>query len=438
MGFLLAIACVKKMFVFIIITSFPPIQAQYNLNNTQLGSIISVFYLFGLFGSFFWTILLGKDISHMKTFTSGGIICIFGYLIIFFNISYGFLIFSMVLISFGGESLNIIVLNYYMENIKRERSGISVAIYFIVQGLGGMLGTFISGIFEGIYSINWNVILGAVGLLLSIFIAVIIILLKKNPRTKQSGKGLNYDEMSELILQPLENKITKDLLKKTVFNKINFSIFLFLLIFIPINLFNNIWLQKFWIEEHNLTQTMASISIIFTSAGEFLGLVVSGINTDKIKKEENLMHAKHAALGSFLAAPFIFIAYLLVWEFDPIPTQNMNYIEICWFMFLNAFSDISIFFSYFFLFLGFFILQFVGPIFLIMLMKNNSSETKPLAINIAIITINIGQFIGPILGGWIGDNYGLQNTLLIVPIIYVITSVIYINIYFRIKNNKMK
>jgi MFS family permease len=198
---------------------------------------------------------------------------------------------------------------------------------------------------------------------------------------------------------------------------------------LPINGFNNIWLQKYYIEIRGLNQLMATISVVFTSGAEFLGLVLGSKITDKFSEKTPGKRLFIGFIAALIAAPLFLIPFLLIWTLTAHPTIGMNFIEICWYMFISAMKNYQIFLSYILLFFGFFFLAFIGPIIIPALSDFNQSEHKNLAINFCLVIYYFSWVISPILGGIIGDRFSLKHIFLLAPFIYAIVSLLFLVAY---------
>ncbi|MHA1819836.1 MAG: MFS transporter [Promethearchaeota archaeon] len=467
----LILILLQNSIIFIIITSYPPIQNEYGLTNTELGFIATLYYICIFIGSLLWTYLFDKY-SRRRILLIGGIFWLMGLTLISLNNQYWEILVSIILIGFGCEGVYIISINTYNDIISTQNRSRGISLLYIIQGSGAIFAILVAGIIEGQYSISWKTVISIIAVLSSIFVLSCIILMSgfsKSPSFKnidnkvdeyidnldesvniienkrnelylnqgdeEKGTLQNVSELTDISFISLNKKLTKDLIKEVFRNKSNIFLYLALMIIIPINHFNNIWLQKYWIEIHHISQEMAAISITFTSGGEFLGLVIAGWLLDKrfsgnnIKIKNNIYQYNKPKLGlySLLSSiPFFTIGYFINWTIPSVEPGTMNFIQLIFYMLrmaLNNFSSIGL--SYATLFIGFILEQFMGPLFLTILLDCNTQKTRSLSVNVYVILVNLGWLIGPILGGYIADQYDFKVLFMTIPIGLLVTSIIF-------------
>lgn len=431
---LLMLIFIKTSLIYIIITSYVPMQQEYHLDNTQLGLVATLYYLFNLFGSIFWTANFSKW-NRTTLLAFGGIIWGFGILFLFLNTQYWQILVSISLVGFGTDAMTLVAMNSYNEIITEKNRGKAFSLLYIIQGSGGIVGIFLGGLFEGIYDFSWKSLIGIYGIIAGLSLIFTIILFKK---LKIKYGSFKFDEdinKSAMLLKPINKKIDKKLLKDLLRNKTNLLIFLTLIFFVPIHHLNNTWLQKYWINMHGISQTMAAISMIFTSVGIFFGLILGGWMIDKLKTKKSYKTPYIGIIAGLISVPFFVIGFIIPWTMNTQATQNMNIIQICMYMVSSTLNNSPTLISYSALFIGFFINQLMGPLFIVIINDCNSERTKALSINVSVILINIGWLIGPVLGGYIGDLYNLGVVMLLVPIIYAITGFMFIIISKYAKND---
>jgi MFS family permease len=420
----------KSTLIYVIITSYLPIQAEYTLDNTQLGLIATIYYITTLFGTLTWTYFF-QQWSKLKILSLGGMFWVLGMIIIALSSSYSLLLFGAAISGFGTEAILIVTINYFINIIPEKKRGQAVSVFFIFQGAGGLVGNIIAGITEGVYSYSWRYMIGGIALVSGVILISTIFVLQRTDKIffTETNSLVEISPDVENIFQPMKEKLTFKRLKEVLSNKVNLFIFLFLIFYGPAQHFNNVWLQKYWVDTHSLTQISASISFTFTSGAEFLGFALSGFLVDKIGVKQKYNISKLGVLACFLSSPFLFIGYLIPWNNSMIINNESNYFLICWNMFQIAVQNPSIFGSYVMLFLGFFIIQLMGAQFFNLIITYNVPRDRPLAINLGIILIDIALLNGPIIGGLIADAFSFETLLLSVPIIYASCGFIYILIY---------
>lgn len=423
---ILILIFLKNSIIFIIISSFYQIQIQFQINYTLLGIIATLFYFFSFIGSIFWTFLVGRK-KRENILLLGAILFGVGiFLIYYYPFSYKCILISVAAIGVGGESTTILCFNYYIENISFKNRGKSLSLYYILQGLGAVFGSFIVGVGEGIYQINWSVLLFCVGLLL-FFIQILLFFNIRLHNLKLDLKDTEIPDWN--LLRPTSLKINKEIFWKIMKKKANMLIFILILFIVPMSQIHNIWLQKYWIDEHFLTQTLASISFIFTSGGEFLGLLASGFLIDRFVKKPLFQKVRIGIISCLLSVPFFFIAYSMSWVLKENPPTGYNFIQNCWFLFTTAIKDPNVSIFYILIFSGFFVVQLIGPLIPALIIESNDEKERFLAVNLSIILINLGWVIGPVLGGFLGDLINLGFLLRLVPIIYFIAGCIFVILF---------
>jgi len=238
-------------------------------------------------------------------------------------------------------------------------------------------------------------------------------------------------DLSSMISKTYINEI--DIRKVILGNKVNQLLFLILLLFTPINGFNNIWLQKYYIDTRHLNQIMATISVTFTSGAEFLGLILGGVIVDKISYKQPHKRFLIGFISALLAVPCFYFPFVIFWRILVEPTENMNFIEICWYMFDSAISDWRIFISYTLLFFGFFFLTFIGLTILPSISEYNRKEHKTIVTDLFLTIYYISWIISPVMGGVIGDIFNLQITFLFEPFFYMIVAILFFIVYIFVR-----
>ncbi len=421
----------KASVISVIITSYPLILHEYNLTFTDLGLIATIYYTCAFIGSILWTSLTGR-MSRLGIFGIGGCIWSCGTIFIIISNSYVSLLILSGIIGLGVESTTLMILNAIIDTSSPTNRGRRQSYFWIINGVGTIFGWIFAGILEGIYSFNWKIPL----ILIGIF-ALIATLLVSRVFNSQVQKSKNIVEQSGLttFFQQMDGKVTKSMLRDVLTNPINCLLLVACLIFFPFNSNNNIWLQQYFISVHELTQPMATIAIVFTSGGEFLGLLIGGWFIDKYLQKIPHKRLGLAIILTIVNAPLFFFAFYIPWQMASGVGANTGYIDLIISMVTEALQDPNIFLAFILMFFGFFVLTILSIIVPLAIIDYNSPRTRTLSLNLMIITFNSGWIIGPILGGYIGEVYGLKALFLIEPFIFLIIGFLFVIMFIVAKKH---
>src|SRR5271157_2138496 len=161
--FELILPCLKSSVISLIVTSFPVIQKEYVLNLTELGLIASIYYLFAFIGTIIWTFLNGR-IARVAVFCIGGLLWSSCTFLLYLTNDFSSLIILICVIGLGAESTTIIIMNELLEFSDLSNRGKNQSYFWIINGLGTIVGWVIGGTFEGIYGISWKLPMIFIGL----------------------------------------------------------------------------------------------------------------------------------------------------------------------------------------------------------------------------------------------------------------------------------
>jgi MFS family permease len=418
----------------ILISSFDPIQKNFNINYFELGLIVTIYYFFSFLGASFWSFQMSKN-SRIDIIKICSIFWLVGIFFISFSKLYFMILIGSSFLGFSLESIPLITLNIIGIISNNNNKGFWNSLYWIFQGSGGVFGIFITGLLYGLYKIDWRIILCSIVLLLFIALLNIIKLVKR-----ENELQINSDLIDTPIGIMKHDGMKFNFNQIFIFlkNKVNIVLIIYFLVYVPIIYFNNVWIQKNWIDIHNLSQSLASISMLFTSGGEFLGLIFGGFLIDKImKKKKYSILFWLGIIVCFLSAPMFYFGYSIQWTIVNDYDNDLNFIQLCWFLFQTAIHDYDILISYLSLFIGFISISMIIPLYYTILMRENEGETLNIGINIIIILTNFGYFISPILGGILSDYMGLSFTLLLVVFLAIFLGTMYF-ILLLIHNRKIR
>lgn len=394
---------------FLIITSFPKFAEDLDLNNFQLGTIVSVYYLSSVCFLFVWIYLFGKY-SRYKIFIANSLIWIIGSVLFGISQNYLSLLITAGILGCGIEASNVFIILILFQMVSKTAQGKTFSLFITVEGLGSLFGIFITSYFEDILNYTWNSVFVFIGFISFIWLIVSGTLLFNfrqvktiiSPYLEQLGYILNF----------------KDL--KNIFNKkTNRFLIILWLYSVPIVTILNIWTQKYFIDYHSVSQMEASLSFIFLSGGEFLGMVFGGLLFDKYYSEKNYNKIYIVLISSLISIPLFIIGFSIYWRKNSLTTDE-DLISLALNLFIFALENYIIFTSYIVLFLAFFCFAIMYPFFLIIINDCNNESAKNSMIGMRNITKIIGLTISPLIGGLIIDNFSILITMLIVPFFLII------------------
>jgi len=394
---------------YLIITSFPKLEDSFNLNNFQLGFIITIYFAISCIFIFIWLYLFGKY-SKFKIFLISSFFWIFGCIIFSFSQNYIHLLISAMIIGIGIESSSIFILLFIWEITPKENQGKFLSIFLAVQGAGSLFGVFITAYFEDILYLNWNYVFLFVGILSFFWICISGLVMKK---------FVSFDIDIKPYLDKIGYNFNFNSLRSTFEKKTNLYLIILFLYSVPIIFFFNLWLQKYFQDYHSLTQMEAAISYIFLTGGEFLGMIFSGILYDRFYSKENYKKIYISIIGIAISIPLFFIGFFIYWEKKNYNSEN-NLLFLSLDLFNFAISNSTVFLCYVLLFAGFFSFALIYPFTLIVINDCNSESEKGIMLGMETIIEIIGQAVSPIIGGLIADLYSMLIVMLIVPVFLII------------------
>ncbi|MGQ4872939.1 MAG: MFS transporter [Promethearchaeia archaeon] len=400
----------KSSFVYIVITSFPKLQKSYNLSNTQLGIILSIYYLISGLIIFIWLYFFERY-SKFKILNLNMFFWIIGCILLSFSQNYYNFIIFIIIIAIGIEASSIIILLIFFEITPNKNQGKLLSFFIAIQGFGSIFGVFITGYLEDILSLSWRCLFLFLGIFSLIWFLLTSIFIYKN----NILKNIFLDPLVEFGYILNFRMIIKILKKKS-----NLGLIILLIYSIPIVFFLNLWIQKYFQEFHNLTQMEASISYIFLTGGEFLGMVVGGFLFDKYY---SIYHYKKYYITIFallIAIPLFFIGFYISWK-KTYYNSTLNLIDLGLDLLNFAFNNSNVFLSYTSLFLGFFFFAMLYPFILIVIKDCNNIKEVGVMLGIKNLIEILGQAISPFIGGLIADIFSIQVVMLVVPFFLIIS-----------------
>lgn len=416
-GLIMAMNFFRFSILSIIVASFPSIQQEFTLTNVELSFISTAFYLFSFVFTYLWIYLSGKY-SNRLVFTIGTAFWVLPLFYFPYIQSYTVLILIVSLIGIGAESVVVVLTNYFISLNLQGQFARVYSIQVVVQGAGGIFGTFLVIQIQGFYNYNWQDIFTLIAIISCIlFIITYIMLFSKSVKNKLEGfenqkYSLNIAKIKEIF------RIRENLLIEIA-----------LLIIVPALTFLNIWTQLYFITEHSVSKEIAIITFLYLFGIAFLGFICSGIIVDYFKKK-NIKVFKSVGLYAIALAGIFFICALSIpWELESVAGEN--FIEMCINLLIAVLSDFKTTLSYIFFTLAFFTYPFIDAYTASLIEYFNVAENKQIMLNINKGLNTFSHLIGPIIGGIIADTSGFKTMFFHVPIALFLMLIPLIIMVFR-------
>jgi len=381
----------------------------FNLNNFQLGTIISVYFLMSVIFLFIWIYLFGKY-SKFKIFLLSSFLWVLGSILFSFSQNYVHLLIFSAIIGCSIEASAIFVLLMLFQISPNQKQGKVLALFMIIQGAGGIFGVFLTATFEDLLGFSWNFVFLFIGIISLIWVIM-------------SGVLFLKTEKFNILIEPYFEKggyiLNFKLFRESLQRKTNLNLIIIIFYSTPFIFFLNLWIQKYFHDYHSLTQMEAAISYIFLSGGEFLGIIFGGFLFDKYYSRDNYNKIFIIIFGIFLSIPLLFIGFLIFWK-KPFESSGVGLIDIALNLFHYTFTNPLIFVSYIMLFIGFVCFGLIYPFFLILINDCNNDNEKGTILGIKNLIEIMGQALSPIIGGLIADNFSILIVMLFVPLFLII------------------
>jgi MFS family permease len=398
---------------YLIITSFPKLAESFTLNNFQLGTIISSYFLMSAIFIFFWIYLLGKY-SKVKIILINSFIWISGAILFSFSQNYYHLLIFSAIMGSCIEASSILILLILLQMISKSYEGKLFSLFLIIQGLGALFGAFITSYLAESLGYDWNYVflfIGGLSLIWTCVSGLMMLRFKKlKTVTTEDLDKIGYD---------FNLKSTKSLFK----NKTNSFLIIWWLYSVPIIFFFNIWTQIYFQDYHALTQMEATLSYVFLSGGEFIGMIIGGWIYDRLYSKEHYKKILVPITGMVLSIPLLFIGFILFWEKELSIVPNEDLFSTAINLFGFAISSFSVFVSYVSLFMGFILFALIYPFFFVAINDCNNEFNKSVMLGIRSLILIVGQVISPLIGGLIIDLSSTLIVMLIVPIFLIIPTI---------------
>lgn len=406
--FLFGLVFLRYSISFLIITSFPKLSATFSLSNLQLGTIISIYYLTSIIFIFYWLYLFKKYRSPYKVFLVSSFLWVLGSIFFGFSQNYLLLLIFAAIIGAGIESTTIYSLLILFKISTKSSQGKIFSLFISIQGIGSLFGAFITSYFEDVLNFSWGFVFVFIGLISCIYLIISGLLLTKY-------RGLEDFENFKKIGYDLKLRDFRKVLNK----KTNQFLVIIWIYSTPIIFILNTWTQKYFLNFHGLSQMEASLSYIFLSGGEFLGMMVGGLFFDSLYSDKHYKKIYIAIAGTLISIPLLLMGFFIPWTKESL-TQKQDVLNIAFNLFSFALQNSVVFFSYITLFFGFFSFAVIYPLFLILINDCNEEEDKSTMISLRNFLMITGQIVSPFIGGILIDTFSILFTLVIVPIFLII------------------
>lgn len=386
----------------IFIASFPLIKQEFDLTNVQLSYISTVYYLFSLVFSYLWTFLSGKY-SNRLVLIIGAMFWILPLFYFPYISTFSVLILITILIGTGTESVAVVLNNFFISLNFDKQFAKAYSFRTIVQGAGGVFGTFLVGQLSKFSNMGWRNIFFIIGIFSLILFLITYFMffskhIKDKPNSFEEKKYvLNFQKLKEIY-----NNSANRLISTAIFVSV-FSI-----------TYLNIWIQLYFTEVHNVPHEIAIISFIYLSGIEFLGFIFSGVILDYLKKK-NITRFKYFGPFAYgLSGLFFLIGFSIPWSIESIPGNN--FIELCFNLLIQVLSDFPTTAAYLSLTFGFFTYTVIDPYFASMINYHNEENNKKIMLNINNGIIILSYLVGPMIGGYLADMFGFIIVFYNVPL----------------------
>jgi MFS family permease len=351
--------------------------------------------------TFIWIYFFGKY-SKLKVFLLSSLIWTIGTILFTFSENYFQVLILSAIIGIGVESSSIMILMILFQVTSKKSEGKMLATFIGVQGAGSLFGVLITAYVEDILNLSLNYIFLIIGIISLSWVCLSGFLFLRITR-----KNEEIDTHLDKIKYRFNLKKFLQIIKK----RSNLALIILFLYSVPFIFFFSLWLQKYFLEIHSLSQMEAAMSYVFLTGAEFLGMIFGGFLFDKLYSKNHYKKIYLPVVGIAIAIPLLIIGFSLSWERGAVNSAD-NLIEISLNLFNFAISDSIVFISYIFLFLGFFFFAFIYPFSLLVINDCNSQEEVAPMLGMQKLLEIVGQSISPLIGGLIADKYSTLMVML--------------------------
>jgi len=356
------------------------VEAEFGISHAQIGAISSVFIVVGALAVLLWGWWVDKY-SRKKLLVMGTLLGEIPCFLTAFAQNYTQLFITRALTGLGigvilpvGSSL----LGDYFP--PRER-GKGFAWFSFAIGLGYLLGAVIAGMIGPKFSWRYPFVIAAVPNFILIFLFYLFV--------KEPKRGEAEPELKKLLkTDAIYNyKVRFSDFKKVVNIRTNLFLNLQSIVgCVPWGILP-IWVITFFVQEKGFTIPGATTLALAFGGAKMVGNLYGGYLGDYLNKKGSTQRIVLCIATILLAIPFIAVSIAY-----PIPSHP-------------EFSHILI--PLFLGFIGISISSVAGPNSRAIFLDVNVPENRGIMLSIANLTDVIGAGIGPLMGGILGDIYGL-------------------------------
>jgi MFS family permease len=377
LGLLLAVNLLNYIDRQVLFAVFPLIKIDLRLSDTALGFLGSAFMLsYMLFAPLFgW---LGDHWSRTRLASGGLVVWSLATALAGFATGYRTLLSARATVGVGEASFGTVSPGLIADFFPKERRGRILAWFYVAIPVGSALGYLLGGVLGVKY--GWHaafLLVGVPGLLLAIPIA----LLRTPPRGGDDASSLGKGNVSAGYAALFRNR-------SFVFNTLAMAAMTFAIGGLAQ------WLPSFLNRAHSLDVAKANTLFGATTVlAGILGTLAGGWLGDRWQKRSGKGYLLISGWGFLIGTPFAAWALLA-----PSLTGCIS----------------AIFIAEFFLFLN------TGPLNTVIInVSNPAVRAMAFAVNIFFIHA-LGDAVSPSILGWLSDQWGLRNALLITPLAMVL------------------
>lgn len=391
----------------IIITSYPLIQEDFELNLSQLGLIATFYSMASFIGQSVWINYFEKNQRYPLLKVSTLIWLIILFVISLESINYNLFLILIIIIGFFIESTNMFVYRIIIVEKDVLVSGKKYSSISAIQGAGGLIGALVAGQLQGFFKIPWRQIFLFLAIFLFTMVILLLIKLRKFPEIHFIS---THNEPWRNILKIPLNRIILIITGTTLF--------CFAML--------NSWIQKYFQEFHGLSQQGSVLFMAIFAFGQFLGFILGGFIVDHLYKTKHTIFRYFGLILVIITSSCMTIGFLIPWNIQ-LGQDSQDYLHLALETIKLALSDSRVFWTIVLVFIGNLINAFAPYLYLIIRVKNEE-EVGYRIISIIFLINTLSQFICPVLGGLFGDLFGLRILMVACPIVILLTFFGYIKL----------
>jgi MFS family permease len=359
---------------------FPFLKADWHLSDTELGSLASVVAL--VVGIMTVPISFIADrIGLVKSITLMALIWALATIACGFSANFTMLLIARAFVGLGeagyGSAGSAILAKVFPARLHATVMGAFLAAGMI----GAVLGVVLGGLLAKY--LGWKmsfIVIGLFGLALAISFPFVV---KEPPRTAPAGEPR---PSFRVVFSLLFAKRT------TIFTCLGVGLGMFLQgAYLA-------WMPSFLNRYHGLEPSKAALSTGLLVVCTSIGMIGGGILVDRLSRKNRLNRLRLSAIYCLGSALVLFLAFSL-------PAGTLQFFLIGSGLMLSA--------------------GFSGPSSAVVADLTPSSIHATSFAVVAMCYTLLGMAPGPVVTGWLGDQIGLQNAMMMVPIVSVIASGFY-------------